>query len=203
MLPFAAFTLFSFRNELKIVAGMFLFILLLPLIGIIVITSFGFQSVSDKLVTLDTKTNTVEIHNLDGTITDFTAAMAWPMQGVVTLEFGQPDPPYQILHTGIDIADPNGEQGDPIHPFAKGTVIYAGEDNSGYGIHVIIDNGDHVTSLYGHMEALNTKVGATVDTGDVIGYEGETGNATGPHVHFQINVYGIPVNPRTFLQGDP
>lgn len=203
MLPFATFALFSFRNELKIVVGVFIFILLLPLIGVVVLTNFGFQAVSDKLATINATTNTVEIHNLDGTITAFTAAMAWPMGGVVTLEFGQPDPPYQLLHTGIDIADPDGQQGDPIHPFAKGTVTFAGADNSGYGNYVVIDNGDHVSSLYGHMEKVATKVGSTVDANDIIGYEGETGNATGPHVHFQIEVFGIPVNPRTFVSGNP
>lgn len=202
-MPLILLTIFSFRNELKIVIGVFVFILLLPLIGIVVLTNFGFQAVSDKLVSVNTITNTIEIHNLDGTTTKFTAAMAWPVRGVVTLEFGEPDPPYQILHTGIDIANPHGQQGDAIHPFAKGTVTFAGADNSGYGKYVIVDNTDHVTSLYGHMEAVNTKIGATVDTNTVIGYEGETGNATGPHVHFQINVFGIPVNPRTFVQGNP
>ncbi len=169
----------------------------------LMLTNFGFQAVSDKLVSVNPKTHTVEIHNLNGTITMITGDMVWPVSGVVTLEFGQPDPPYQPLHTGIDIANPVGKQGDPIHPFMKGTVIYSGEDLSGYGKHVIIDHGHNITSLYGHMSALNTKVGATVNTNNVIGYEGETGNATGPHVHFQINVYGIPVNPRTFLTGNP
>ncbi len=201
-MPYVAFALFSNRFEFKIVAGVFIFILLLPIIGIVVLTNFGFQVVSDKLVTLNLTTNTVEIHNLDGTTSDFTESMAWPATGIVTLEFGQPDPPYQILHTGIDIANPQGLQGDPIHPFAKGTVTFAGEDSLGYGNYVVIDNGSHVTSLYGHMEAVTTKVGTTVDTNTIIGYEGETGNATGPHLHFQINAYGIPVNPRTFLTGN-
>ncbi len=53
------------------------------------------------------------------------------------------------------------------------------------------------------MSAVNAVKGQKVKPGDVIGLEGESGWATGPHVHFQINVYGIPVNPRTFLQGNP
>ncbi len=197
-------TVLSFWLELRLLLITFFIVLIvLPILAMLTLTNFGFQDVSDKLVTVNAKNHTVEIHDLDGTTTTITETMIWPVNGVVTLEFGQPDPPYQPLHTGIDIANPEGKQGDSIHPFMKGTVIYAGEDLSGYGKHVIINNGNNITSLYGHMSAINSKVGATVNTSEVIGYEGQTGWATGPHVHFQINVYGIPVNPRTFLMGNP
>ena len=85
----------------------------------------------------------------------------------------------------------------------EGTVTFAGEIPLGLGKHTIIDHGTYITSYYGHLSAVYVTKGQKVKPGDIIGLEGETGWATGPHVHFQINVYGIPVNPRTFLQGNP
>ena len=63
--------------------------------------------------------------------------------------------------------------------------------------------GHHVTSIYAHLDTLNVKVGDEVDMGAVIGTRGDTGWSTGPHLHFQINVFGIPVSPRVFLEGEP
>lgn len=84
-----------------------------------------------------------------------------------------------------------------------GKVIYTGELSWGFGKHVIIDNGNNITSIYAHMSQILAKVGDNVTPGDTIGLEGKTGWATGPHLHFQINVFGIPVNPRTFVVGNP
>ena len=80
-----------------------------------------------------------------------------------------------------------------------GTVIYAKEIFWGYGKHIIIDHGDNITSLYGHLDKIYVVNGQKVTINDVIGKEGSTGWSTGPHLHFQIDAYGIPVNPRTFL----
>ena len=67
----------------------------------------------------------------------------------------------------------------------------------------MIDHGNNITSLYGHMSETDATPGQVVKLGDVIGKSGSIGWSTGPHVHFQINVFGIPVNPRTFVEGDP
>src|SRR5207248_3089158 len=107
----------------------------------------------------------------------------WPIHGVVTVEFGEPDFPYQPIHTGIDIA---GKYGTPITPFMKGTVIEVGHLSWGYGNYVVIENGNNVTSLYGHMSLTEVTKGQVVKPGDEIGLEGQSGWATGPHVHFQI-----------------
>lgn len=153
------------------------------------------------MATVDTQTQEVEIHNPENgsIITKITPQVTWPVSGVITLEFGENDLPYQILHTGIDIANPYGQIGDPIHPFMDGTVTYAGEIWWGFGKHVIIDNGDNISSVYAHLDKVYVYKGQKVKMTDVIGREGTTGWSTGPHLHFQINIYGIPVNPRTFL----
>lgn len=196
------FTLWSYRKELKIVTGAFLLILLLPVIAVIILTQTGINIVSDKLISVDSVTNRVEIHDPTSgvIITTISSPMIWPVKGVITLEFGKSDLPYEIMHTGIDIANPQGKIGDNISPFMDGTVIYAGETAIGYGKHIIIDHGNNVTSLYGHLDKVLVYKGEKVTINDVIGKMGSTGWSTGPHVHFQINVFGIPVNPRVFLE---
>lgn len=191
----------SFRRELSSVLLAFLIVLSLPVIAVIILMNTGFNIVSDKLATVDTTTQTVELHDpKDGSvIKEIKPVVSWPVGGVITLEFGQSDWPYQLFHTGVDIANPCGRIGDPIHPFMDGTVTYAGEIFWGYGKHIIIDHGNNISSLYGHLSKIFVYPGQKVTISDIIGNEGSTGWSTGPHVHFQISVFGIPVNPRTFL----
>jgi murein DD-endopeptidase MepM/ murein hydrolase activator NlpD len=193
-----AITIWSFRRELLYVAFAFLIILLLPVIAVVILTQTGINVVSDKLATVDSINKTIEIHDpLDGSVVkEISPTIAWPVKGRITLEFGVPHLPYQLFHTGIDIAS---WKGDDITPFMDGTVTYAGEIFWGYGKHIIIDHGDNISSLYGHLDKIYVFKGQKVKIGDVIGKEGSTGWSTGPHLHFQINVYGIPVSPRTFL----
>lgn len=202
---FTALTIWSFRKELFYVALAFVLILLIPVIAVFILTHTGINVVSDKLATVNSKTQAIQIRNpKDGSIVkEIHPTVAWPVTGVITLEFGESDFPYQIFHTGIDIANPNGQIGDSITPVMDGTVIYAGEIFWGYGKHIIIDHGDNITSLYGHLDKIYVVNGQKVTVNDVIGKEGSTGWSTGPHLHFQINVFGIPVNPRTFLGTNP
>lgn len=193
--------IWSFRKELSYVLLSFLIVLSLPVIAVIILTRTGINIVSDRLATVDTQTKTVEIHDpKDGSVVkEIVPVVSWPVLGIITLEFGESDFPYQILHSGIDIANPQGKVGDPIHPFMDGTVIYAGEIFWGYGKHIIIDHGNNITSLYGHLDKIFVYPGQKVTINDVVGHEGSTGWSTGPHIHFEIRVFGIPVNPRTFL----
>lgn len=202
MTPGMFLTLWSFRKELKYVLISFLILLSLPVVAVVILMNTGINVVSDELVGVSTKTGNVQIKDpLNGSVVkELNPTVAWPVHGVITLEFGESDLPYQPFHTGIDIANPNGLIGDPIHPFMDGTVIYAGEIFWGFGKHVIIDNGNNITSIYAHLDKIYVYPGEQVHIADMIGREGETGWATGPHLHFQINVYGIPVNPRTFLK---
>lgn len=203
MNPLLLKSIFSLRKEIIVVSLAFLIILLTPFFTVIILTQTGIEAVSNKLATQNTKTNTIEIHDPKNgnIIKTLNVNTHWPTNGVVTLEFGETDLPYQLMHTGIDIANPNGKIGDVVTAMMKGTVIYAGEINWGYGKHIIIDHGDNITSIYGHLDEIYVKKDQVIsDTSKVIGLEGSTGWSTGPHLHFQINVYGIPVNPRTFIQ---
>lgn len=197
--------IFSMRLELKAI-GYTLLMIFLFVVGIIfMLTQLGIDVVSGALVSQDPQTLQVEIHDpVTGAVIDHVTGPAiWPVGGVVTLEFGQSDLPYQISHTGIDIAPGNRTVGDPVGAFMAGTVTYADSLGWGFGTHVIIDHGQHVTSTYGHLNSIAVHVGDHVDVGEIIGTRGNTGWSTGPHLHFQINVFGIPVNPRVFLTGNP
>jgi len=107
---------------------------------------------------------------------------------------------FSTLHNAVQ-----GKVGDPVNAFLPGKVIYAGEIFWGYGKHIIIDHGNNITTVYGHLDKIFVVKGQEITTTkQVIGREGQTGWATGPHLHFEIRVFGIPVNPRTFLgQGNP
>lgn len=100
-------------------------------------------------------------------------------------------------HTGVDLAAP---QGTDIHAAQDGVVIVA-EWWSGYGNTVIIDHGDNVWTLYGHIRSGGIKVekGQQVKKGETIAEVGSTGNSTGPHLHFEVRINGNPVDPMPYL----
>lgn len=195
--PFFVLGILSFERELKYFTGFFFGFLLLVIFSVIVLTQAGIELVSNQLVNIDEVTGVVQV--LDPTTgsvyKEVSGPFVWPIVGPITLEFGQSSL-YQVFHTGIDI---DGQTGDPITVFYPGTVMYTGEISWGYGRHVIVDHGDNIISIYAHLNSWRVSVGDQVSPGDVIGTMGSTGWSTGSHLHFQINVFGIPVNPRTFL----
>ena len=197
MNPKLVLTLWSFRKELKFVLLAFLTILMLPVIAVILLTQVGINVISDKLVDQNPTNQSIQIKDpTTGEVTtEIHPTVVWPTKGVITLEFAQSSM-YQVFHTGIDIASKLDE---PVNPAMDGTVIYAGEIFWGYGKHVVIDHGNNVTTIYAHLDKIYVYKGQKVTTIDVIGGQGQTGWATGVHLHFQVNVYGIPVNPRVFL----
>jgi len=201
MLTFSqAYTIYSFRREITYIVIAFVFTILTALIAILLVTQTGISAISDVLVQADPQSHTVTLFYPNGSVfKKINASTVWPITGVITLEFGQSNFPYQVLHTGIDIANAQGKIGDPITPFMQGKVIYAGEISWGYGKHIIIDHGDNMTSIYAHLSQINVSVGQDVKPGDIIGLMGSTGWSTGPHLHFQTNVFGMPVNPRVFI----
>ena len=89
--------------------------------------------------------------------------------------------------------------GTPIYAAASGVVTYAGQTAGGYGIHVQIDHGGGVQTLYGHCSALAVSYGQYVSQGQVIAYVGSTGNSTGNHCHFEVIVNGTRVNPAPYI----
>lgn len=200
MNPYLLLTFWSYRKELLTVASAFLIILSLPIIAVIILANTGFNVVSDTLVHLDVATHTIQLFDPKGVkYKDLQVNTSWPVHGVITLGFGESDLPYQPFHTGIDIANPQGKIGYNIIAMMPGKVVYAEEISWGYGKHIIIDHGDNVTTLYGHLNKIFVIKGQNIKAGEVIGKEGQTGWATGPHLHFEVRVFGIPVNPITFL----
>jgi murein DD-endopeptidase MepM/ murein hydrolase activator NlpD len=123
---------------------------------------------------------------------------AWPVHGPITSPFGMRTDPvtgrYQ-LHSGIDIG---AGYGVPIQASADGIVLYAGW-YGGYGNAIILDHGSGLSTLYAHCSAMYVTEHQYIQRGQVIGAVGATGWATGPHLHFEIRVNGVPVDPLSRL----
>ncbi len=196
-------TAFSMRKEIKYLFFVMLAIIMVPIFSVLILTQAGINLVSDALAQYNPQSLVVDIRDpLTGEVVDhINQSVAWPMQGRVSLEYGESSP-YQPFHTGIDIAGPVG---DPVVAFMDGTVTYADTVSWGFGRHVNINNGHFITSTYAHLDTIdpNIHVGDTIPAGTIIGTRGNTGWSTGPHLHFQISIFGIPVNPRVFLSGNP
>ena len=130
--------------------------------------------------------------------------MLWPVakEGtVITSPFGTRNHPIQgvvKLHSGIDIG--GAGYGAKVVAAEDGVVSFAGT-LGGYGNCVIVNHGGGISTLYGHGQTLLTTVGTNVKKGDIIMEVGSTGNSTGPHLHFEVRVNNIAVNPATYLQG--
>ncbi|MBQ7544587.1 MAG: peptidoglycan DD-metalloendopeptidase family protein [Synergistaceae bacterium] len=123
----------------------------------------------------------------------------WPVRGTMASSFGNRIHPIlkrKILHAGIDIAAPIGT---PVKAPAGGEVIYDGWLR-GYGRVVVLDHGRGYSTLYAHLSASLVKEGQEVKAGAVIARVGKTGNVTGPHLHFEVRVYGTPANPIKYLK---
>jgi len=131
-------------------------------------------------------------------------ALSWPMLGgALTQPFGPTsltlEPPlgqYAHFHTGIDIA---AAYGSPVMAAADGLVVSVQHTSVGYGNYVIIAHGGGLLTLYGHLADTAVVEGQQVVRGQVIGHEGATGLATGPHVHFEVRVDGAVVDPLAYL----
>jgi murein DD-endopeptidase MepM/ murein hydrolase activator NlpD len=108
---------------------------------------------------------------------------------------------YNRLHKGVDYAAPTGT---PIHAAGDGVITFRGRSH-GYGNLITIRNTSKYTTAYGHMSrfASGLHVGSRVTQGDVIGYVGQTGMATGPHLHYEVRVNGQPENPLTVTMPKP
>lgn len=127
------------------------------------------------------------------------APSLWPLMGRVTSSFGERQDPIDgegAFHPGIDIAAPDGT---PVRATADGDVVEAHMAN-GYGREVVLDHGHGLTTLYGHMSALAVVAGEHVLRGQVIGYVGQSGRSTGPHLHYEVRVHNVPVNPHKYLR---
>ncbi len=127
------------------------------------------------------------------------APALWPIEGRVTSSFGEREDPLNgegAFHPGIDISAPFGT---PVRAAADGDVTGA-QMGSGYGREVVLDHGHDVRTVYAHLSAVAVLPGQHVTCGQVIGYVGETGRATGPHLHYEVRVHNVRVNPHKYLR---
>jgi murein DD-endopeptidase MepM/ murein hydrolase activator NlpD len=124
----------------------------------------------------------------------------WPVHGTLISPFGirfqgiKPD-----LHRGVDIRVPDGTE---VRSMARGRVRFAGT-MSGYGYVVWVDHRGSVMTVYGHLSAIRVEEGEEVEGGQVIALSGHSGNAAGPHLHFEIWRHGREVDPVPLLGGFP
>lgn len=105
-------------------------------------------------------------------------------------------------HGGIDLNPGNGH---PIQSIAEGVVVEVSNGGSAYGVYAVVEHdvdGDTVRTLYGHMQngSLTVGVGQAVSRGEILGLVGSTGLSTGPHLHFEVHVNGVEVDPLPWLQ---
>jgi murein DD-endopeptidase MepM/ murein hydrolase activator NlpD len=127
------------------------------------------------------------------------APSIWPVEGRVGSSFGEREDPINgegAFHPGMDI---EATYGTPVRAAADGDVT--GQNmGAGYGRQVVLDHGHSVITLYGHLSAVAVIPGQHVVRGQVIGYVGQSGRATGPHLHYEVRVHNVPVNPHKYLR---
>jgi murein DD-endopeptidase MepM/ murein hydrolase activator NlpD len=123
----------------------------------------------------------------------------WPVEGQVTGSFGERIDPFNgegAFHSGVDIGSSYGTQ---IIAPADGIVIFT-DVMGGYGKAIMISHGNGISTRYGHLSGFAVTAGQRVHRGDVIGYVGESGRSTGPHLHYEVRINDIPVNPYKYLR---
>jgi len=127
-----------------------------------------------------------------------TGQMAMPLKAKLTSPFGWRRHPIfrtRKFHTGIDLAGPRRS---PIRASDSGHVLFTGW-YGGYGKVVIVSHGKNVSTLYAHLSSISVSKGDNVSKGDILGLEGTTGFATGPHLHFEVRIEGKPKNPLNYV----
>lgn len=167
------------------------------------------NGVSQSKVTPSGKTDWAEIErerrDLGRAITNKKAGEAWrkgfilPVDGRISGHFGNqrifngiPKSP----HTGVDIAAP---EGTPVKASGDGTVLLSGKDYFYTGNMVVIDHGQSLQTIYAHLKEATVKEGDVVNKGDIIGYVGQTGRATGPHLHWGASLNNVRFRPHSLL----
>lgn len=122
----------------------------------------------------------------------------WPTEGWVTSPFGRRISPFTgqpEMHTGVDIT---GKPGTPIKATAQGVVKFAGTD-AGYGKTVVINHGGGIATRYAHLQSIKVQEGDQVARGVLIGELGNTGRSTGPHLHYEVQLNGVSVDPMRYI----
>ena len=116
----------------------------------------------------------------------------WPFHSAISQYFGENG------HKGIDL-EGLGREGEPVVAAAGGQVVVVVWSDWGYGNHVIIDHGDGLQTVYGHLSDISVIEGEYVSQGQTVGAIGNTGYSTGPHLHFEVRLWGAVVDPLAYL----
>lgn len=122
----------------------------------------------------------------------------WPARGYISSAFGYRKSPFTGLrdfHKGLDIA---AKSGTPVKATADGKVTFAGKKGS-YGNFIVIDHGHGMVTRYAHMDTMAVKRGDRVKRGNIIGEVGNSGRSTGSHLHYEVHLNGVPVNPKKYI----
>ena len=122
----------------------------------------------------------------------------WPVVGFISSSFGGRSSPFGgggQFHKGLDISN---RMGTPVLAPAQGAVILAARDGA-YGNSVEINHGGGIVTKYGHMQRWAVPPGQWVKRGEIIGYIGMSGRTTGPHLHYEVRLNGVPVNPMRYI----
>lgn len=122
----------------------------------------------------------------------------WPVVGFISSSFGGRSSPFGgggQFHKGLDISN---RMGTPVLAPAQGAVILATRDGA-YGNSVEINHGGGIVTKYGHMQRWAVQPGQWVKRGEIIGYIGMSGRTTGPHLHYEVRLNGVPVNPMRYI----
>ena len=156
------------------------------------------EALDDLIAAAEAKARELGMDDIAGTVGGY----AWPCNGIrwITSKFGGRQSPGGIgstNHKGVDIGTPSGT---PVLAAKAGKVSWASW-NGGYGNCVIVSHGRGNSTLYGHLSSYNVKVGDMVSQGQVIAYSGNTGNSTGPHLHFGVMENDAWVDPLNYLTG--
>ncbi len=152
------------------------------------------DELSEFAMALETRVNEVYELGQDKLSYWTSTPSIWPVQGWVTSEFGSRISPLSgayKFHEGLDIAAPYGS---PIYAPADGKISFAGS-KGGYGNALILDHGYGVSTLYGHTSALYVKEGDKIKRGQLMAAVGSSGSSTGPHLHYEVHVDGVPTDP--------
>ena len=158
----------------------------------------GLDRLEDRVLTLQAKVN--ELYRVQEDRLNFVMATPsiWPVRGWVTSDFGFRRSPFNLapdFHEGVDIA---AQWGTPIAASADGIVTFAGY-RGGLGKLVIVDHGFGLKSYYGHTSAVLVHDGQKIARGMKIARVGSTGHSTGPHLHYEVRMDGVPVDPMKYI----
>jgi len=123
----------------------------------------------------------------------------WPVEGQVTASFGERIDPFNgegAFHSGVDIS---ANVGSAVIAPADGSITFA-DFLGGYGRAIMVDHGHGISTRYGHLSSFAVTAGQYVHRGDTIGYVGTSGRTTGPHLHYEVRINDVPVNPYKYLR---